>query len=384
MHKNYAIFVDNIIQREVGKMAEEKKVADDISKVDKNLEVKTKLDVDDAVFYDSKKAPFDLYGLCKTELDVFKRMPSKVGESVSAGVNRLNYHTAGGRVRFTTDSDYVAIKCTMPVICNFSHMPRTGSSGFDLFEVDNGCYTYLGTFVPPKDMTDGYESLQWLRGGKRERCLEINFPLYNRVDDLYIGVREGSFVGEGQKYKFEKPVLYYGSSITQGGCASRPSNCYQGIISHELDCDHINLGFSGSALGEKEIVDYMCKIDASVFVCDYDYNAPNAEHLKATHLPLYKAYREAHPDTPIILISGINALFSNDDRIKRRQIVLDTYNYAISQGDKNVSFIDGHTLFGGRYGNVYTVDNAHPNDAGFVRMADFIGRDVEMFLRKNK
>ena len=85
------------------------KKIDDISSVDKNLEVKTELEVKDVVFYDSKKAPFDLYGLCKTELDVFKRMPSKVGEGVSNGVNSLNYHTAGGRVRFTTNSDSVAI-----------------------------------------------------------------------------------------------------------------------------------------------------------------------------------------------------------------------------------------------------------------------------------
>ena len=365
-------------------MADNKNVAEDISKIDKNLEVKTGLEVKDVVFYDSKKKPFDLYGAYLGELDVFKRMPSAVGESVSKGVNSLNYNTAGVRVRFTTDSDYVAIKCTMPAVCNFSHMPRTGSSGFDLYEVDDGCYTYLKTFVPPKDMTDGYESLAWLPGGKKERCLEINFPLYNKVNDLYIGVREGSFVKEGQKYKYEKPVLYYGSSITQGGCASKPSNSYQGMISHNLDCDHINLGFSGSAKGANEIVDYLCTIDASVFVCDYGYNAPDAEHLRATHLPLYKAYREAHPDTPIILISGVNTTFFAKDAIERRQIVLDTYNYAVENGDKNVSFIDGHTMFGGRNGNVYTVDGAHPNDAGFLRMADIIGRDVEVMLRKSK
>ena len=119
-------------------------------------------------------------------------------------------------------------------------------------------------------------------------------------------------------------------------------------------------------------------------MCDYDYNAPNAEHLRNTHLPLYKAYREAHPDTPIVFISGVNVSFNNADKIERRQIVLDTYNYALQNGDKNVSFIDGHTMFGGRYGNVYTVDGAHPNDAGFLRMADIIGRDVELMLRKSK
>ena len=357
----------------------EKRV-DDIGRIDRCLEVKTELDVKDVVFYDSKKAPFDLYGLCKTELDVFKRMPSKVGESVSKGVDNLNYHTAGGRVRFTTDSDYVAIKCTMPSVCNFSHMPRTGSSGFDLYEVDDGCYTYIKTFIPPKNITDGYESLVWLPGGKKERCLEINFPLYNKVNELYIGVREGSFIKEGQKYKYDKPVLYYGSSTTQGGCASKPSNSYQGLISHDLDCDHINLGFSGSAYGEKEMVDYLTTIDTSVFVCDYISNSPDPQQLRDTHLPLYKEYRKARPNVPIVFVYR----GATDKNGERRQIILDTYNYALKQGDKNVSFVDGSAALGGRYENAYTVDGFHPNDAGFVRLADIIGRAVERMLRKRE
>ena len=362
-------------------MAEEKKIVeDDIAKVDKNLEVKTTLEEKDIVFYDVKKAPFDLYGLYLEELDVFKRMPEAVAESVSKSVASLNFNTAGGRVRFTTDSDYVAIKCVLPMVRNFSHMPRTGTSGFDLYEVEDGTCTYVKTFVPPKDMTDGYESIAYLKGKKR-RCFEINFPLYNRVDELYVGLREGSYVESGDKYKYAKPVLYYGSSITQGGCASKPSNSYQSIISHDLDCDHINLGFSGSAKGEKEIAEYLASIDASVFVCDYDYNAPNAEHLKATHLPLYKTYREKKPDTPIVFVTGVKVHYPNEDLIKRKQIIFDTYMYALSQGDKLVSYIDGNTMFGGRYGNVYTVDGAHPNDAGFLRMADIIGREVEKMLK---
>ena len=365
-------------------MADNKKIIeDDIAKIDKNLAVKTTLDRDDIAYYDVKKAPFDLYGLYLDELDVFKRMPESVAESVSPGVKNLNFNTAGGRVRFSTDSEFIAIKCVLPMVRNFSHMPRTGSSGFDLYEVEDGTCTYVKTFVPPKDMTDGYESLVNLKG-KKMRSFEINFPLYNRVDELYVGVKEGSVIESGAKYKYDKPVLYYGSSITQGGCASKPSNSYQGIISHDLDCDHINLGFSGSAKGEKEIVDYLASLDVSVFVCDYDYNAPNAEHLQATHLPLYKAYREKNPDTPLILISGVNVSFGGMDKIKRRQIVLDTYHYALEHGDERVSFIDGHAMFAGRYGNVYTVDGAHPNDAGFLRMADIIGRDVELMLRKSK
>lgn len=363
-------------------MDKTKKLEDDIAKIDKNLEVKTNLEEKDIVFYDVKKPPFDLYGLYKGETDVFKRMPEEVAEKVSSGVTSLNFNTAGIRVRFSTDSDYVAIKCIMPKVTNFSHMPKTGTSGFDMYEVKNGTYTYNNTFVPPKDMVDGYESITYLKG-KDMRCFEINFPLYNRVDELYIGIRAGSKVSNGEKYTYKKPILYYGSSVTQGGCASRPGNSYQSIISHDINADYINLGFSGSAKGEDAMADYLASLDVSLFVCDYDYNAPTSEYLRKTHLPLYKKYREKNPNTPIIFVSASKSYYQYEDLIKRKQVVFDTYMYAKENGDKNVSFIDGYTMFGGRYRDVYTVDGSHPNDAGFLRMADVIGREIEIMLRKD-
>ena len=356
-------------------------VVEDIAKIDKNLEVKTTLEEKDICFYDVKKAPFDLYGHYKNDLSVFKRMPDEVAQKVSRGVASLALNTAGIRVRFKTDSDYIAIKCKMPMVRLMSHMPLTGSSGFDLFEVIDGAYYYLKTFVPPKDMTDGYESIAYLPN-KKLRDVVINFPLYNRVDELYVGVREGSKVDHGNKYKYEKPVLYYGSSVTQGGCACKPSGAYQAIITQRLDCDHINLGFSGSAKGEEVMADYIAETDASVFVIDYDFNTPNAEHLRETHLPIYKKVRAKHPDTPIIFVTGPIPEFKGFDYIERRNIVMDTYRYAIANGDTNVSYVDGYAIFGGYERGYYTVDGNHPNDAGFLRMADVIGYEVQRMLNK--
>jgi len=362
-------------------MADKKRIEEDnIANIDKNLEVKTTLGVDDVVFYDTKKAPFKLYGACKEELDVFKRMPENIAETVSNGVKSLNFNTPGIRVRFMTDSDYVAIKAVMPSLRRMSHMALTGSSGFDMYLIENGTYRYIKTFVPPQDAEQGYESIAYF-GGKKNRCLEINFPLYSRVDELYVGIRTGASVYECDGYKYDKPVLYYGSSITQGGCASKPGNSYQSIISHELDCDYINLGFSGNAKGEKEIAEYVADVDCSVFVCDYDYNAPTVDYLRETHLELYKIYRAKNPDTPIIFVSAPTVDAGNKNKIDRKQVILDTYNYAISNGDNNVSFVDGMEMFGGKYGNVYTVDGTHPNDAGFLRMAEYIGGAVEKALK---
>jgi len=356
-------------------------IVEDIAKIDKNLEVQTSLEEKDICFYDVKKAPFDLYGHYKGELDIFKRMPDEIAQNVSHGVGRLAHHTTGIRVRFKTDSDYIAIKSVMPVVSIFSHMPLTGKAGFDMFEVIDGAYYYLKTFVPPKDMTNGYESIAYLPD-KKMRDIIINFPLYNRVSELYVGIREGSSLDHGNKYKYDKPVLYYGPSTTQGGCASKPSGSYQAIISQRLDCDYINLGFSGSALGEELMADYLSEIESSVFVIDYDGNSPNSEHLRKTHLPIYQKYRSKHPDTPILIVSGQKLEYDSLDRIERRNIVMDTYKYALANGDTNVSYVDGYAIFGGYERGYYTVDGVHPNDAGFLRMADVIGYEVQRMLNR--
>ena len=122
----------------------------------------------------------------------------------------------------------------------------------------------------------------------KEHTFTINFPLYQGVNSLYIGLKEGSVIKEAPEYETTAPFVYYGSSITQGGCASRPGSAYQNILSRHLQWDHINLGFSGSCKGEDEMAYYIASLDMSVFVYDYDHNAPTVEHLKNTHEIFFK------------------------------------------------------------------------------------------------
>lgn len=110
----------------------------------------------------------------------------------------------------------------MPTITHFPHMPFTGSSGFDLYLHKNGMQTYFKTFVPPVNMTDGFESVVHFENHD-EKDIVINFPLYNDLTDLYIGLQADAAVAEGSKYRFEKPILYYGSSITQGAAHPGPA-----------------------------------------------------------------------------------------------------------------------------------------------------------------
>jgi lysophospholipase L1-like esterase len=360
-----------------------------IESIDKNLAVTTTIEAEGLRLYDVRNEPFQIYGLYNPrEEPEFKRMPDDVAKSVNKGVSSLYLHTAGGRVRFSTDSPYIVIKAVMPKITHFSHMPLTGSSGFDLYiDTPDGAQSlWHKTFVPPYHMTDGYESKVDVNATGLLHYT-INFPLYNPLTALYIGIKEGSCLGAGAPYRDFDPIVYYGSSITQGGCASRPGNAYQAMVTRALNIDHINLGFSGSGLAEDSIVDYMKKLPMSAFVSDYDHNAPNAEHLEKTHYKMYEAIRKENPDIPYIMLSRPDFHFHNtfiggaEQSIRRRKVILDTFHRAREDGDKNVYFIDGESLYRGAYEDCCSVDGSHPNDLGFSKFAEAIECVLRRILR---
>ena len=336
----------------------------DISKIDRNFLVKTNIEKEGIKFYNADDAPFKLYGIFR-ENGKYRRMPENIAKSVSEGVYRLHSNTAGGRVRFVTDSTYIAINAEMDGLGKMPHFAFTGSIGFDLY-VGN---EYIKTFVPPCDITDGYESIIEF-DTKEMREITINFPLYSNVKHLHIGLDENAVVQEAKAYTNQKPIVYYGSSITQGGCASRPGMAYQSILSRKFNCDFINLGFSGNAKAEDEMIDYIKNLDMSVFVYDYDHNAPSVEHLENTHEKMFKAIRELHPELPIIMMSRPKFYLTAEEE-RRLEIITKTYNNAISSGDKNVYLIDGKMLTT-LCGNEGTVDSCHPTDFGFASMAEAV------------
>ena len=251
-----------------------------IAVIDKNFNVESKFDLEDAEYYDVKENPWCLYGLMFD--DIFRRMPKEIAEKVNDGVQSLHSNTSGGRLRFVTDSPYVAIVAKMPDKIHFSHMPQTGVTGFDMY-VDN---RFHSSFIPPIDMENSFSSVIYKNASQRN--ITINFPLYNNVFELFIGIKKGSCFEKADDYKQKGKIVYYGSSITQGGCVSRPGLAYPAIISNELSCDFVNLGFSGSAKGEEIMAEYIASLNPDIFVLDYDHNAPNVEYLKNTHEKFFK------------------------------------------------------------------------------------------------
>lgn len=309
----------------------------------------------------------------------FRRLPENTASDISAGVYRLHFHTSGGRVRFCTNSRRVAVMARLNHISKMSHFAFSGSIGFDLYERIDNRQIFIGAAIPPLDVCDSLEYL-WELTGNEMHELTLHLPLYTGVDSLYIGIDEGATFSAAPSYPYHKPVVYYGSSITQGGCASRPGNAYPNQISLMLDCDHINLGFSGNAKAEDAMAAYISKLDMSVFVYDYDHNAPDEAHLAATHEKMFQTIRSAQPDLPIIMMTMPKSKPGDADKRQRRfQIIQQTYQNAVAAGDRNVYLISGSELLGDCAESA-TVDNCHPNDLGFYMMAQKLAPMIKKLL----
>ena len=345
-----------------------------IAEIDKNFKVETKIEKEDIRFYDPKLEPFKVYGLFH-DGKKWCRLPEEVAKTVSEGVHFLHDNTSGGRIRFKTDSPYVAINAIMHDMCKLSECAITGTAAFDLYTDGE----YQGTYIPDYYAKGGYEGIREL-GERKMRDIVINFPIYSKVSEVYVGLAEDAEILPADPYKYERPVVFYGSSITQGGCCSRPGNCYQSFLCRMLDMNFINLGFSGRAMGEVEIGDYIKTLDMSVFVYDYDFNAPDLAHLEATHERMFKQIREANPTLPVIIMSKPKFYPAPSD-VKRKEAIRRTYENARAAGDENVYFIDGKELMS-IPGIEGTVDSTHPTDLGFYSMARRIYPLLKEILEK--
>ena len=335
-----------------------------LEQIDKNMANETNVRKDGMIFYRPEDEPMRLYGVRKIG-DRYYRMPPEIAKTVNTGVEGLNCNTVGGRVRFTTDSKRIVIIAKRNTGYNPDHMTYILVAGFDLYEDD----VYVTTFRPGSERS-GENTFEASCGfdGKKERNLTINFPAYGPVMDLLIGVEEGSVIKRAPDYKYERPFVIYGSSITQGGCASRPGNVHSAHLSRWTDSNYVNLGFSGSAKGEETMAEYIASLDMSALIMEYDHNAPSVDHLAATHEPFFKIIRKAHPDLPVIFATRPAALQSAD-RDARYAVIKKTYDNAVASGDRNVYFASMPEALA-PIGNEGTVDGCHPNDLGFYYMAN--------------
>ena len=318
-----------------------------------------------------------IHGLYNTRaLRKYCRMPEDVASRTSKSVESLNYNTSGGRIRFSTNSPSIAVRFIESNVILYQNMSVSASAGIDVYISKNRIrQSYLATLKPQLD--PHADCVHILNLGEGTKELTLYLPIYNPLDKLEIGICDGYSIYEPAPYADMPPIVYYGSSITQGGSVSRPGLTYQAKICRESGIDYTCLGFSGSAKGEDAMIEYLASLDMSAFVSDYDHNA-NDDELLNTHEKLYKKVRANHPDIPYIIIGKPDVSINYHHR---RSIVFGTYDRARKNGDNNVFYIDSYMLFGGHGREDCTVDGCHPNDLGMHRMSDAIGSVVLKALK---
>ncbi len=301
----------------------------------------------------------------------YDRLPAKAEGVVREKVWELSRHSAGMSCRFRTHAPEIRVRYAL-LLTNLEmpHMPATGVSGVDLYTLaDEGQWRWIGTAQPrqPRVIATLVRAMTPVR---REYMLYL--PLYNGIDSLEIGVtRNATF--EPIEPRSERPILFYGTSIMQGGCASRPGMAIPAILGRRLNVPTINLGFSGNGKMEPEVGRLLAELDASVFVLDCLPNLTAQETAERTE-PFVRHLREARPTTPILLVEDrtFPNAFLKPDILKEHQdhraALRQTYERLVAAGMKGLYYLEGDKLLG--EDGEATVDGSHPTDLGMMRYAD--------------
>jgi hypothetical protein len=301
----------------------------------------------------------------------FDRLPARAEGVVRAPVWSLSRHSAGMCVHFDADAPAIWARYTLlSASLGMPHMPPTGVSGVDLYARDDqGTWRWVGVSRPTAQEVKA-ELASDVPPGRRSYLVYL--PLYNGVEKLEIGVPAGAPF-EPVPPRTAKPIVYYGTSIAQGACASRPGMAFPAILGRRLDRPVVNLSFSGNGRVDPEVVDLLAEIDAGVYCIDCLPNMQGPEVAERTE-PLVHTLRKARPKTPIVLIEDrtyTNAWLSPSRRERHtasRAALKAAYEKLKAEGVEGLYYVEGEHLLGDD--NEASTDGSHPSDLGMMRMAD--------------
>ena len=347
----------------------------DLERWDKRMAVDSiPADTNGIKWVDGKLLPLE--GKAYEDVDCYyDRLPSSVTTNVNAGVRGMKGHSSGLAFRFVTDAKKMVArwKLRRPARPG-NNMTGILQSGIDIYaRGKSGKWRYFRTGRPKVD--DGEIAFPWIPG---EECL-IYLPLYNGISDFTLGINDGATINAPARRTFAaKPVVFYGTSITHGGCASRPGLGFVNIISRDLDVDIVNLGFSGSGVMEFEMSEHLSRIDASCYVLDCLWNMSlddrgNGRSVKGNYEPFIRNLRAKRPDVPIIMAEQCDVYMAGPN--SKDIFMKALYEKLKAEGWKKLYYLPKDGMYTGDLEG--TVDGCHPNDLGMVTMAKAFGDAVK-------
>jgi hypothetical protein len=330
---------------------------------------------DNLLWYDIRELGVEGRGWDESQTKTYyDRLPSKAEGVVRPPVWSLSQDSSGMLVRFRTNASDISARWTLRKNnLAMSHMPATGVSGLDLYVRDEqGQLRWVAVGRPQVAPTNQQALLSKIEPKWREYWLYL--PLYNGVESVYLGINGNAELAKAEPWPADaKPILFYGTSITQGGCASRPGMPHPAILGRRLNRPTINLGFSGNGIMEPEVAQLLSEVDAGVYVIDCLPNM-NAEQVAQRVEPLVKTLRAAHPQTPIVLVEdrtygNAHLVKSSQERnTTSRAALKQGYDHLVAEGVERLYYVAGETLLAAD--GEGTVDGSHPTDLGFVQQAD--------------
>lgn len=310
----------------------------------------------------------------------FFRLTKKERKRCRKSIKRKSLYSSGYFIEFRINVNEFWIEVNYLWHMQLTNMTVGGISGLDVFIKLVDEWKYVDTIKPANLYTKkvtrriklGYPDIKTVR---------IYLPNYASVRAIYLGFMTETIIYPHQ-HKYAKPIIFYGSSITQGCAAEHVGDNYVNKVSRKLGIDPINYGFSESAFGEPEIAHIIANIDSFAIIIEYDHNATIGE-LKKTHYNFYKIIRKKQKTVPIILISRLSGglSISQEESNIRFEIINQTYQRAKALGDNNILIVNGNNLLEDENKLPYFADDRHPNSKGmeviYYAILEALGRLYE-------
>ena len=327
---------------------------------------------DNTIYYGKESFLIEGTGVAESEKESpYDRLPASYKDKVRKEVWGLSKNSAGISIRFNTNSSSVKVKWALLNDTKMNHMAETGIKGVDLYCKVNGVWTYVNTGRPTAKENEA-SMISGLSAGERE--FKLYLPLYDGTTKVEIGLESGSTITKPAADK-KLPIVFYGTSILQGGCASRPGMVFTSIISRKLNVDCINFGFSGNGRMDPPMAEVISGIKASYYVIDCLPNM-TAKTVTDSVSHLAKTIRAKNPKTPIVFVENVEytrAIFQAslmNSMNEKNQALRTEFDKLVKGGMKDLIYISAAGSIGTDYEG--TVDGTHLTDLGFLRYADYL------------